>query len=196
MFLVYDVNSGAPIQFVLGPDSDREHYESSDRATITVETVGPVRVDISGADPVVVPIFDDRQAGGNAIKIGAYLEQCRCAIDAIASDCRLRFISSGVGQEATYIIKESQAHAFRDAGYPDDLTQYPYVAAEASATGKTPQQAADDLMATADSWNYVLGPQIEGIRRAKKIALESCATSEAMDLVVASARAEFNAVGV
>ena len=134
-------------------------------------------------------------AAAGSISLAAYMEQCRTQVDALASACRLRFISAGVGQEATYVIKAQEAHAYRLAGYPADTSQYPYVAAEAAATGLSAQAAADALMTTADTWNYILGPRIEGIRRAKKLALESCASSQDMDNVVAAARAAFNGVG-
>ncbi len=144
----------------------------------------------------------DWMAGATVIPAAPWLggmdapkEIARAQIDALASACRLRFISTGVGQDATYVSKERECRAYREAGYPDDLTGYPYIAAESAATGLSPRQTADDLIATADTWNLVLGPQIEGVRRGKKVEVDGCTNQAEIDAVVASARAAFNAVG-
>lgn len=134
-------------------------------------------------------------ATGAAVSTDAYRVQCRAQIDALASACRLRFISTGVGQEATYLAKEQEARAYKAAGYPADVSSYPYTAAEAAAMGVTTQQAADAAIATADLWNLSLGPTIERVRREKKLALDSAADEAAMDLVVAGARAALAAIG-
>lgn len=90
------------------------------------------------------------------------------AIDVKAGAVRACYITVAPGQEATYILKGSQARRFADGGYagsPPGL-----VAAEAAATGETPRQAADRIMFEEDAWaNLAAG--IELVRRSGKMGV-------------------------
>jgi hypothetical protein len=110
------------------------------------------------------------------------------AIDASAGAARARYITVAPGQEAVYVAKESQARAFKAAGYPAGVAGYPMVLAEAQAiNGDTPtaaqiQAAADGVIAQADAW-IGIAAQIErariGGKRAVTAALDVAAVSAA-----------------
>lgn len=104
----------------------------------------------------------------------AYAES---AIDKGASKARARFISSGVGQDAVYVVKGQQAQAYADAGFAGDVPAY--IAAEATATGVTAQVAAQTILALRDAWNNLVGPAIEAQRiGGKKLVRESATVGE------------------
>lgn len=97
------------------------------------------------------------------------------AIDGAAETARLRYITPGAGQALTYLEKERDARAYAAAGYPSgSLAQYPWVDAERQATGQTGREAADTIIATADAWR-AKGAEIDGARRAGKLAVEAAA---------------------
>lgn len=95
-------------------------------------------------------------------------QEMLAAIDAKAGAVRARYITIAPGQEATYILKGSQARRFVDsgcAGSPPSLVQ-----AEASATGQTPTQAAMRIINEEDQWTE-LAAAIELARRRGKIGV-------------------------
>ena len=113
----------------------------------------------AAAPPVVAPTLDELRAAAGA------------AVDSRAENVRLRYITGGAGQASTYIEKASQADSFKAAGYPAGAVP-PMVQAEADATGQTPQQAADLILATRDAW-LVKGAQIERERRRGKVDIDA-----------------------
>lgn len=102
-------------------------------------------------DLIVTPTLDDE-------KLGAKL-----AVDAYAEQVRLKYINAGSGQALIYQKKAEEAAAYVDAGYPVDLSSYPFIEAEIDATGKTKEQVADDIITARDTWTTI-GIQIEKTR--------------------------------
>lgn len=100
-------------------------------------------------------------------------------VDAKAELVRLRYIAPGAGQAGTYIEKAKQADNFKAAGYPAASVP-PMVQAEADATGQTPQQACDVILATREGW-LVKGAQIERERRRGKVQLDAAVDETALD---------------
>ncbi len=88
-------------------------------------------------------------------------------IDDEAEQKRLAFITGGAGQAMVYQEKGEEATDFITAGYPADLTGYPFIQAEVTATGLTPTEAADGIVAQKAAW-ISIGAQIEQIRLAGK----------------------------
>lgn len=82
------------------------------------------------------------------------IKYAETTIDRAASAARARFISSGVGQDAVYVVKGQQAQAYADAGFAGDVPAY--IAAEAAATGVTAQAAAQTILALRDAWNNLV----------------------------------------
>lgn len=98
-------------------------------------------------------------------------------IDNVAGGVRSKYITTSPGQEAIYIMKADDAQKFKNDGYPiPTLGSYPFVAAEAVATAKTPQQAADDIIAIRNAW-VTKGSEIEQARILGKTAIHA-ATNE------------------
>lgn len=93
-------------------------------------------------------------------------------IDEIAGQKRLQYITSAPGQEVTYTAKLTDALAYKAAGYPEDVTTYPWIASESSATGQTPLAVTNLIIYTANLWTLV-GSRIEGARQAAKIAVNT-----------------------
>ncbi len=91
-------------------------------------------------------------------------------VDRAAGAARARYITTTPGQEAVYALKREQAAAYQAAGYPADTTGYPLIAAESAATGVTPTQAADTILATAAQW-IALAAAIEQLRQGAKAAI-------------------------
>ena len=84
-------------------------------------------------------------------------------VDFLAGQTRLKYITEAPGQEMTYTAKLNDAKAYIAAGYPADASTYTWINAEAVATGTTPMQVADLIVAMAGLWS-VAGAEIEGQR--------------------------------
>ena len=98
------------------------------------------------------------------------------SIDAAAGRARARYLTIASGQDATYSAKYADAKAYITAGYPADATNYPWVKAEAAASGLATQQAADRIKQTGDGWAISIGPHIEGTRIGGKDKLAGLTT--------------------
>jgi len=115
------------------------------------------------------------------------------SIDTIAERTRLRFITGGAGQSMTYQLKGSEADAYAAAGYPADLTDYPFIQAESTATGASPTDAANNIIAQRDAW-LVVGVNIEEIRISGKVSVTNATTMEEINLAVTTAKNLFDAM--
>ena len=88
-------------------------------------------------------------------------------VDREAGEFRCRFITDVPGQSVTYLVKEDEARRFKAAAQPD-LALFPMLNATAEGRGLAAIEAADLIIATADSWR-ALAAKIEGRReRAKR----------------------------
>lgn len=97
------------------------------------------------------------------------------AIDAAAGETRAKYLTIAPGQEATYVMKSSEAALFKTAGYPADLTTYPWVQAEVNATGLSAAAATDAILLQKAQWE-ALGSYIEQLRLAGKAAVRVALT--------------------
>lgn len=109
----------------------------------------------------------------------------KARIDVAAGQARARYITSVPGQEMTYSEKAEQAADYAAAGYPADTTNYPFVAADATAYGITSQQAADQILAQRAAW-VSIGAQIEQTRLSGKNSVNNATTSEDVQSIVDS----------
>lgn len=137
-------------------------YEGVDWSSIeaVVEPIAPVE-----PTPTYTPTLDESKA------------MAEDTIDAHAAIARGRFISSGTGQDAVYVVKGQQAEAFAAAGFNGDPPAY--IAAEAAATGVTPMVAAQTILGLRDAWNNLIGPAIESQRiGGKKLVREATTVEE------------------
>lgn len=102
----------------------------------------------------------------DAAKINA-----KARIDIEAGEARAAFPSAGTLVDAEYYRAEAEARAFAAADYPDGAAPAS-VQSWADVMGWTAQQAADDIIATADGWYQVLDA-IRAARLAGKAAIDA-----------------------
>jgi len=117
------------------------------------------------------------------------------AIDAAAGRARQRYITTSPGQDATYTVKYAEALDYIAAGYPSDLSPYPFIAGESQPnTWMTPTQAATRIATLGGYWREVIGPAIEAARINGKDALDSLTDPAAIDAHVAAVVANLDAI--
>ena len=117
------------------------------------------------------------------------------AIDAAAGRARSRYITTSPGQDATYTVKYAEALDYIAAGYPSDLSPYPFIAGESQPnSGMTPTQAATRIATLGGYWREVIGPAIEAARINGKDALDSLTDPAAIDAHVAAVVANLDAI--
>lgn len=92
-------------------------------------------------------------------------------IDREAGEFRKQFITDIAGQELTYQRKETEARAY----VLDDAGTYPFLQAEATATGVTMSDLAAAVITQADEW-IEMGAAIEGLRMGAKVAVAAAST--------------------
>ena len=103
-------------------------------------------------------------------------QELQTEIDRAAGVARERFVSPGDLVDQEYKRAEEAARGFKTAGYPaSDVPSA--VSSWASAKGWTDQQAADDIIATADYW-YGAIDQIREIRLAGKAAVQAATADQ------------------
>lgn len=88
-------------------------------------------------------------------------------INAEAGEQRARHITVTTGQEGTYTAKQAEAERYAAGG----AAPFPYLEAEAAATGSTVDDVAALVLATAKAWT-ALNAGIEGARRGALVAVE------------------------
>ena len=98
-------------------------------------------------------------------------------IDAAAETCRLKYITGGSGKALSYLQKVDEAKACQLASSPVD-TDYPFLNAEAIATGVTVAAMAATVLSLRSQW-IVIGSNIEGICAGAKKAANAAQTIDA-----------------
>lgn len=98
------------------------------------------------------------------------------AVDFAAGRARLKYITSVPGQAETYQRKEQQARQWHAAAFEGPPPSF--IAAEAEALGVHPLEVANEIIAMADFWSEIKGPQIEACRRKWKVAIEQASSAE------------------
>lgn len=116
--------------------------------------------------------------------LAARQADAQAAIDQAAGAARLRYITDVPGQQAVYLRKLEQAHAWLAEPVGDPP---PYIAAEAAATGETPTAAAEAILAIATAWDEQLSPAIEGARISGKRAVSAATTAAEVEAALAAA---------
>lgn len=104
-----------------------------------------------------------------------YLEKqtAKSKIDTLAYNKRKT--NNTVGMDDIYREKAEQAVEYAVAGYPYDLSLFPFIEAEVEATGLTPQEAAEIIMLARQKWMFFV-TNIEKERRKGKINIEKATT--------------------
>lgn len=100
----------------------------------------------------------------------------KSAVDHVAEQQRLRFITAGAGQAMTYAQKAEEAGLCLDAAGPDP-EDYPLLAAEIGITANTLVGVAQ-VVATANAQWLQIGAAIEAARLSAKKAISEAETVE------------------
>lgn len=100
-------------------------------------------------------------------------------IDTEAGNARTRFVSAGQLVAEEYLQAENAAQQWTDSGrpasqVPDDVQVW------ADASGMTPDQAADNILATAANWRTLI-TTIRQIRLSGKAAVDSATDQDTAD---------------
>ena len=106
---------------------------------------------------------------------------------------RGKFVTRGPGQSMTYQEKGDEAADYVAAGYPADLSTYPFLQAEVNATGQTAAEAADTILAQKSAW-IVVGAAIEEERLKGKINIAAATDRDGMDAAKDAALAAMEAI--
>lgn len=106
------------------------------------------------------------------------------AIDIMAEDVRLKFITPGAGQAMVYQrkVQEAETLALDNNPYPP---HYPLLAAEVGITGETIQEVAETVLAMRDQW-LLVAAAIETARLLAKAAVKQASTAAEIEGVVNS----------
>jgi hypothetical protein len=116
----------------------------------------------------------------------AFKTEGAARVNAAAEAARARFLTQGQGQAMTYEAKAAEARAYLAAllgGTPVD-EDYPFLKAEAEATGQAIGDLAGEVSQTSDAWTAT-GATIEGLRKGALLAITNAATAD--DVIAAEA---------
>jgi hypothetical protein len=112
-----------------------------------------------------------------------------CAsVDAQADVAYIAIGGPSPGRLAEYQQADIDARAFKAAGYTGEVPET--VQCQCIASGMTPEQAADDIIATAANWNAAL----VAIRSARLIGKGKVNAAETEDLANAEAKSAIDAI--
>lgn len=151
-----------------------------------VDTINSKQVNITTFDLEPISTYDSDQ-------LIIAKTKAKIVIDEAAGVARTRFITEVPGQALTYQEKAEEAADFVAAGYPTDLSNYPFIQGEMDATGKTKEQTADDILAQKSAW-IGFGAEIEKYRIGGKKQVDEAADIETVDTIVATIIALVDAV--
>ncbi len=119
-----------------------------------------------------IDVMWNEYLSANPVDINFVKDEAKNQVDQTAESARLRYVTPGSAQAMTYTEKAEEASVYITAGYPVDLTPFPFIQAEVNATGKANNQAADDIMAKKASWK-IIGAQIEEKRIGGKVNIDA-----------------------
>lgn len=112
-------------------------------------------------------------------------------VDVYAGYTRRRFASEGDLLSAEYELAEREAQAYADAGYEGDVPAS--VQSWADASGKTPEEAANHILATADLYQAVLNA-VRAIRLDAKASIDAASSEDEIHNITAAAKAAMDAI--
>nr|WP_323779534.1 hypothetical protein [Amylibacter sp.] len=116
------------------------------------------------------------------------LDQAKAAatrfVNAAIGAKREEFITALPGQEMVYLEKEGEAKAYLGADpEPANLDAFPFMKAEAEATGYSAQELAQIILFQSDLWRQI-GPLIEAARVGANVAIKAADTRGEIDLIL------------
>jgi hypothetical protein len=150
----------------------------------THRTTGAYTDDGAEVYPVTVALTPEELAEKLAArKLTAYQD-----LDQQVGAKRTKFLTDAPLQDLTYANKAAEATAHKAAGYPVDLTSYPYIAAELDAllvaTPTATPQSACDFICGQEAQINAIGAALEGLRRTAKEQVGIATTVAEIDDIV------------
>lgn len=116
-------------------------------------------------------------------------------IELAATRARSRYITTTPGQDAVYTAKYQEALTYIAAGYPEDLSSYPFVAGESIPNSwMTATQASTRIATIGSYWRDVVGPSIESARVNGKDTIFQMNDIESIEIHTAGVVAFLNGV--
>lgn len=176
-------------QTVLNCDVKFDENEFLVPYTVSDSETNPERILIW--EEAVATTIDDYSSPD--VDVDDIKQQSKYNIDVYAGYIRQKFITTSPGQEMTYQEKADQAADFVAAGYPTDVSNYPFIQAEMDAMEKTKEQAADDILLQRAAW-ISAGAMIERHRLTGKRQVNSATTINEIQTIVAETIALLDAV--
>ena len=117
-------------------------------------------------------------------------------IDHLAGQTRARFMTVTEGQESVYAEKSREADAWvADARPSTGGGAYPHLEAEATASGITLGEVAENVLATRALWQGVLSPAIEATRMAAKRRVDVALTIGDINGIAEETATAFSQIG-
>jgi len=155
-------------------------YSTADKTQTIVTSLGPIP---DGYTEVAPPGKLYSWSGSAWVPdVAAMIAAAKDAVDALAESKRQVLLTAGVGMQAAYEKKESQARAYLDATEPNDA-DYPYLGAEVGITADTIKGVAEVIKAAADKW-WSYGAGIERTRLQAKKSLAAATTTGEIDSII------------
>jgi hypothetical protein len=173
-YVIVETATGRVLGFV---DQDEPPASLLD-GNSAIENPNPVAHYPEPPSPTAALTWADGLAWVEQAPLADVIPQAISQIDGLAEVARMEVISRQTNMPE-YVRAESQARAFKASGYPSDDVP-PSVSSWADAKyrdGWTMQQAADDIIATADAW-YGLLDAIRKLRLCAKEDVRHASTSD------------------
>lgn len=170
MFALYDKTTGRIKQFQSCSDCPDEFTGAIDvsenLASSDMKTLGDTyTVNFSGLLQLKPPTPEPTKEEALA-KLQKQLESARASalqqINSLVGYKRSEYITVIPGQEMTYIGKHTEAKEFVATLLPN-LSNFPFVSADAQAFQVTPYEAAQTILNKADQWRQI-GAYLESLR--------------------------------
>lgn len=103
-------------------------------------------------------------------------------VDSLAEQKRQAILTAGVGMQAAYERKETEARAYLLDPAPEDA-KYPYLAAEVGITAPTMRGVAEIIVKAAEAW-WGYGAAIETVRLQAKKDLATATTTGEIEAIL------------
>lgn len=169
------------------------HLSQGGLINVSMPTDGHFNVYFDGPAPLVRSDIVDVTLGAavqtlQAEDLAALRSSFRRLIEDLISDVRLRFITDIPGQEAVYLSKADEAHAYlATTPEPSNLNEFPLLQAEVGITAGTATDLAQLWLANQAAWRQIAAI-LEGIRMAGYAAVDAATSAAEMEASVDALR--------
>ena len=135
-----------------------------------------------------IPTYDANGDKWNIVPIDEPLKDykiySKARIDIEIKGVVRRNITIGAQTAGLYTIKYDEAIKYKEAGYPDNLTDYPFLSTEAPIRNAPARDIADTIISKHDEWNDKL-KNLEIIRLQAKADIDAVSVTTSTDNSVA-----------